>query len=347
MTAPGLAAVLANCTPFAIPLVTNFRGITHREGVLIVGPSGTGEFAPFLEHDDATAARWLASAIEAAWGHWPQAHRSEVPVNAIIPAVAADQAAAMTEQALREHGSMTVKVKVAAPGQTLADDLARVEAVRRAQRSHPHRGISEFQIRIDVNGVWGVTEAVTAIRELNVVAGGLEYVEQPCATLDELAQVRARVEVPIAADESIRTSADPKRAVTSGAVDIIVIKVPPLGGVNRALEICDQAAVPVVVSGAMDSSVGLASGIALAAALPDLPYACGLGTGALLVADVVDDPIVPSNGMLTVGRIEPDPDALAAAADRMDAERSQWWRDRLERAWHSGGQDLVGSLIKA
>lgn len=343
MTDQRLAAVLAGCTPFAIPLATQFRGITHREGLLIAGPSGTGEFAPFLEYDDVTAARWLASAIEAAWGSWPDAVRHEIPVNAIIPAVDPAQAAAMTTKAFIGSGSTTVKVKVAEVGQTMADDLARVEAVRSAQL---RAGVNDARIRIDVNGGWSVEQAVVAIRELDVVAGGLEYVEQPCATLTELAQVRDRVQVPIAADESIRSADDPMRAVASGAVDIIVVKVPPLGGVNRALEICAQAAVPIVVSGAMDSSVGLASGIALAAALPQLPYACGLGTGALLAADVVNDPVVPRDGVLRVGRIEPDAAALAAAAAGVSVERSQWWLDRVERAWNAGAQDIVGSLVR-
>lgn len=342
MTDQRLAAVLAGCTPFAIPLAHKFRGITRREGVLITGPRGTGEFAPFLEYGDAIAARWLASAIEAAWGQWPDAVRQEIGVNAIVPALAPAQAAAMTTRAFVDSGSTTVKVKVAESGQTLADDLARVDAIRSAQS---HAGVTDARIRIDVNGGWSVEEAVVAIRELDIVARGLEYVEQPCATLPELAAVRARVQVPIAADESIRTADDPLRAVASGAVDIIVVKVPPLGGVNRALEICERADVAVVVSGAMDSSVGLASGIALAAALPQLPYACGLGTGALLAADVVNEPVVARNGVLPVGRIEPDAEALAAATARLGSQQAMWWLQRVERAWHAGAKDLVGSLV--
>ncbi|NQU37898.1 MAG: o-succinylbenzoate synthase [Actinobacteria bacterium] len=344
MTDGRLAAVLAGCTPFAIPLATTFRGIAHREGMLLTGPSGTGEFAPFLEYDDATAARWLASAIEAAWGQWPAAVRSEIPVNAIIPALNPVQAATMTTRAFIDSGSTTVKVKVAEAGQTLDDDLARVAAVRSAQRA---AGIADARIRIDVNGGWNLAQAVTAIAELDNVAGGLEYVEQPCATLTELAALRKKVSTPIAADESIRTAEDPMRAVASGAADIIVVKVPPLGGVNRALEICEQAAVPVVVSGAMDSSVGLASGLALASALRELPYACGLGTGALLAADVVATPVVAREGRLSVRRIEPDPAALAEAAVRMGSAQAAWWRKRLERAWNAGANDLVGSLVTA
>ena len=188
---------------------------------------------------------------------------------------------------------------------------------------------------------------MTAIRELDVVAGGLEYVEQPGSTLEDLAQIRTQVHVPIAADESIRTARDPIAAVTSGAADIIVVKVPPLGGVNRALQICESAAVPVVVSGAMDSSVGLASGVALAAALPQLPYACGLGTGALLAADVVDSPVVPVAGVLPVARVEPTACALAAASERMDQSTRDWWTRRLERAWEAGASELVGSMVTA
>ncbi len=278
--------------------------------MILQGPSGYGEFAPFLEYDDETCARWLASAVEAAWGLWPAVLRSQVPVNAIVPAVAPDRAAQLARRAFLEDGCTTVKIKVAAQGEDLDDDLARIAAVAAQQRA---LGVPDPRIRIDVNGAWTPEEAIVAIPECDDVAGGLEYVEQPCAGIDELAFVRSRVDVAIAADESIRTAADPVAVVGRGAADIVVVKAAPLGGVERTLEVCAAAGVPVVVSGAMDSAVGLASGLAVAGALPVLPYACGLGTGALLAADLVAEPLVARNGVLDVGRIAPDAEALAVA----------------------------------
>ncbi|MEI6624088.1 MAG: o-succinylbenzoate synthase [Actinomycetes bacterium] len=337
-----LARVLADATPFALPLAVRFRGVEVREGVLLRGPSGWGEFAPFPEYDDVTASRWLACAVEAAYGQWPTARRSSVPVNAIVPAVPAQQAAALTYRAWVSDGCSTIKVKVAEKGQTLDDDIDRVSAVRAALSA---ASAYEPRIRIDANGAWSVHAAVSAIRELDQAAGGLEYVDQPCATMTELAAVRARVSVPVAADESIRTAADPILAARTGAADIVVIKVAPLCGVTLALEVAAAAGVPVVVSGAMDSSVGLAGGLAAAAALERLPYACGLGTGALFAEDLIAEPLRPRGGTLPVVRTEPDPAALERAIARVAPARRDWWLARLERAWFAGADVLVGALV--
>lgn len=342
MTDRRLGELLANATPFLLPLAEPFRGVTHREGVVIQGPSGFGEFAPFLEYDDVTCARWLASTIEASYGSWPVPRRSHIPVNAIVPAADPHTAARIAYRAFVGDGCRTVKVKVAERGQTLDDDVERVAAVRSAQQS---AAVPNPRIRVDANGAWSVDEAAIAIRELDAVAGGLEYVEQPCATLDELSELRRRVAVPIAADESIRNAGDPIRVARAGAVDIVVVKVPPIGGVRLALEVVAAAGIHVVVSGAMDSSVGLAAGIALAGAVDDLPYACGLGTGALLADDLVAHTVRPQGGTLAVRRIDPDAQKLADAADRLGAERAAWWRDRLTRAWEAGARELAGSLL--
>ena len=331
MTDRKLAEVLANATPFALPLAKPFRGVTHREGVILAGPSGFGEFAPFLEYDDETCARWLASAVEAAYGSWPDSRRGEVPVNAIIPALAPHDAAAMAYRGFVGDGCRTVKIKVAEVGQTLDDDVARVEAVRSAQQS---AAVPNPRIRVDANGGWSLADAAVAIRELDRAAGGLEYVEQ-----------RRVVSVPIAADESIRTAGDPIRAVQQQAADIVVVKVPPLGGVNLAREVVGAAGVPVVVSGAMDSAVGLAAGIALAASLEELPYACGLGTGALLARDLIANPLRPTRGVLGVTRVSPDQMMLATAKAELGAPRGQWWLERLTRAWDAGAGALAGRLL--
>lgn len=290
----------------AIPMRVPFRGITTREALLLRGPAGWGEFAPFTEYDDAEATAWLAAAIEAATVGWPAAVRTSVEVNATVPAVA-DVGPVLD----RFPGCRTAKVKVAQAGQSLREDVARVAAVRERVPN----------VRVDANGAWSVEEAVTALRAF----GELEYCEQPCATVEELAQVRSRVDVLIAADESVRKASDPLRVARAGAADVIVLKVAPLGGVARSLAIAQECGLPVVVSSALDTSVGIAAGVALAAALPSLPYACGLATTSLLAGDVVRSswvggaltPLVVDDGLV---------DRWAAAPDRRD-----WWLARYAR----------------
>ncbi|MGZ5408519.1 MAG: o-succinylbenzoate synthase [Aeromicrobium sp.] len=297
---------------FSIPMTTRFRGITVREGLIFEGSAGWSEFSPFLDYDNAESGPWAAAAIDSAQHDWPVPLRDTVPVNCIVPAVDPEAAARLV---LASNGCRTAKIKVADPGQALADDIARVGAVRDALGPGG-------KIRIDVNGLWSVDEAVVGINLLDRAAGGLEYAEQPCRTVEELAAVRRRVDVPIAADESIRKAADPMRVVELDAADIAVLKVQPLGGVQACLRIAQQIGIPVVVSSALETSIGLAAGIALAAALPELPYACGLATTSLLTADVVADPLVPVNGALPVGRTVADPERLAAvAADDETADR--------------------------
>lgn len=303
--------------PFTVPLHTRFRRVERRHGVLLHGAAGWGEFAPFDEYPAEVTARWLAAAMAAADEPFPTAVRTTVPVNSIIPAVVADRAAEMAVAA----GCRTVKIKVAEPGQSLADDLDRIAAVRSAMGP-------DVQIRVDANMAWDVPTAVHSIERL--AAHDLEYVEQPCATLEELAEVRRRVTVPIAADESIRTAQDPVRAAAAAAVDLIVVKVAPLGGVVRALEVVDAAGLPAVVSSAIDTSIGLSAGVALAAALPELPFACGLGTGLLLAADVTDNPLVPVNGEVAVGRIAPTRSLLDTAAPPPD--EAGWLLQRMAEA---------------
>ena len=283
---------------FRIPLRTRFRRVDAREGVLLEGAAGWGEFSPFPEYAPDVCARWWAAAVEAATSSFPIPLRDRIPVNATVPAVAPDQAAAI----VRASGCRTAKVKVAEPGQGEADDLGRVEAVRDALGP-------SGRLRVDANGAWDVDTAVRRIRLLDRFE--LEYAEQPCATLPELAAVRRRVDVPLAADESVRTAADPLRVAGLEAADIVVLKVQPLGGVAAALAVAEAAGLPTVVSSAVETSIGLAAGVALAAALPDLPYACGLGTAVLLAGDVVTDPLVPVDGELAVRRPLVDPDALA------------------------------------
>jgi O-succinylbenzoate synthase len=298
---------------FSIPMRTRFRGIDVREGMLLRGPAGWGEFSPFWDYDARESAPWLAAAREAAYDGWPAPRRTTIAVNVTVPATGPEQAAAIV---LSSHGCRTAKVKVGEPGQTEADDLARVEAVRDALGP-------DGRLRVDVNGGWDVDTAVRMIRLLDRF--GLEYVEQPCASVEELARVRRAVDVPVAADESIRRAEDPLRVARLGAADIAVLKVQPLGGVRACLRIAEQIGLPVVVSSALETSVGIAAGVALAAALPTLPYACGLATLALLDGDVTSDPFRVVDGALVVARPWPDlVDSVAAAEDT-----TRRWQERI------------------
>jgi len=306
-----LAGLLPTIRAFAIPLHNRFRGITVREGSLLHGPAGWGEFAPFTEYGPEESARWLASAIEAATIGWPAPVRYQIAVNATIPAVAPQAA----HDIAAGSGCRTAKVKVAEPGQSERDDVERVAAVRDALGA-------SGRIRVDANGGWDVDQAVSALRRLS--GYGLEYAEQPCATLAELARLRRAVDVPLAADESIRKASDPLAVRAAGAADIVVLKVAPLGGVRQGLQVAAEGGLPVVVSSAVDSSVGLAAGLALAAALPDLRYDCGLGTMQMLAGDVAVNPLLPENGRLPVRAVRVDDEALAPW-ERDPAP----WRDRI------------------
>ena len=323
----------------AIPTRTRFRGITVREAVIFDAPNGASEFSPFPEYDDAEASRWLAAALEFGWGTIPQPRRTSIAVNATVPAVAAAELPAVLA---RFPGCTTAKVKVAERGQTLADDVARVRAVREALGP-------DGLIRVDANGGWAVAEAHTAL--LALAEFGLDYAEQPCATVPELTELRRLLAeelrgagstpdrlnlgsnpVRIAADESVRKAEDPLAVARAGAADLLVVKAQPLGGINAALSIIEQAGLPVVVSSALDTSVGISMGLHLAAALPDgmLAGACGLGTVALLEGDVTRDFLLPEKGAIRVRRPELDTGLLKqyeAAADRQT-----WWQERVARS---------------
>lgn len=303
---------------YSVPMRTRFRGITVREGVLLRGSAesggqGWGEWSPFLEYDDEVAEPWLRCAEEAAAGDWPAPLRTSVPVNVTVPAVDAARAHVI----VTNGGCRTAKVKVAEPGQSPADDEARLEAVRDALGPGG-------RVRIDVNGLWDLDTALARIPVLDRAAGGLEYVEQPCATVEELAAVRRAVDVPVAADESIRRAADPYRVRDLEAADVAVLKVQPLGGVRACLRIAEDIGLPVVVSSALETSVGIAAGVALAAALPELPFACGLATVQLLANDVVTEPLLPVDGELPV-RVPVVDESLVAA----DPDRVAHWEARL------------------
>jgi O-succinylbenzoate synthase len=327
----GLPDGIHEAVPYAVPLRERFRGIDVREGVLLRGDAGWGDFCPFPEYGDDVARAWLATAVEAATTGWPAPVRDRVPVNVTVPAVGPRRA----YEIVAGSGCRTAKVKVADHPGSAAEDEARVEAVRAALGPGG-------AIRVDANGAWDVDEAVRALRALARAAGGLEYAEQPCATIEELAAVRRRVDVPVAADESIRRAEDPMRVAVAGAADVAVIKCTPLGGVRRALRVAaavaDAADLPVVVSSALETSVGLAAQLALAGALPRLDHACGLGTLELFTDDVVADAdqLHPHGGELAVPARPPAPDPGRVERLGQRDGRAEWWRARLARVSGEG-----------
>jgi len=321
---PPLTELLDALSVVQIPMRVRFRGVTAREAVLIRGPKGWGEFAPFPEYSDQESTRWLAAAIEAGWVGWPDPVRDAIPVNATVPAVPAGQVAGILA---RYDGCGTAKVKVAELGQSASDDVDRVAAVRDVMGS-------VARIRVDANGGWTVTEALEALRKLS--AYGLEYAEQPCATVEELRALRIGlayngIDVLVAADESIRRASDPMRVVREEAADIIVVKVAPLGGVRSALAIAQECGLPTVVSSALDTSVGIRAGLALAAALPALPFACGLSTVELMAGDVCGDSLVSAAGSIVLRDVRVDHQLLEQWQAPPDRER--WWRERVARCY--------------
>lgn len=324
---PDLTELLAAAIPVALPMRVRFRGIEVRETVLFRGPGGWGEFGPFGEYADAEAARWLAAGLGLAWGSWPEVVRDRVEVNATVPAVAPDRVASVLAGF---DGCRTVKVKVAERGQTVDDDVARVAEVRALLGG-------SGQVRVDANAAWSVDQAREALARLS--AYDLQYAEQPCAEVAQLAELRVQlardgIDVPIAADESVRRAEDPVRVAREGAADLVVVKVAPLGGVDAALAIVAECGLPAVVSSAIDSSVGIAAGVALAAALPELDHACGLGTLGLLAADVAARPLAPVDGAITVAdarAVLEAPTHPGLAAHELTGERREWWLDRLAR----------------
>lgn len=330
---PPLEELLDAARVVSVPLNVRFRGVEHREALLLHGPAGWGEFCPFLEYGPAEASRWLRSAVEAAWLPFPEARRAEIPVNATVPAVGPER---VPEVLARSRGTVReVKIKVAEKGQCLAEDLARVAAVA----EHAPGAV----LKMDANGGWTHAEALEAVRALAEFSPA--YVEQPVPTIEGLAAVRRAlreegIRVPIAADESVRKESDPLRVARAGAADLLVVKAAPLGGVRSALRVVAQAGLPAVVSSALETSVGMAAGLALAAALPELPHACGLGTASLLSGDVVADPLVPVDGLLPVGRTTPAEELL----ERWEAgpERRAWWLERLRLAYREAVRTTGG-----
>jgi o-succinylbenzoate synthase len=307
---------------FAIPVIGRVGSASMREGMLIEGPQGWGEFSPHDDCSDQDAVRWLTAAIEAGTVGWPDPVRGRVPISVTVPAVDPDRA----YEIAANTGCRTADVTVAESHGSLAEDLARLEAVRDAL------GV-DGAIRCDAKGMWDVDTAVSAITALAKAAGGLEYVEQPCRTFEELTAVRRRIDVPIATNVPIRQE-DPVRASLAGAADVAVLRCGPLGGARRALVVAEACGLPCVVASALETSIGLSAGLALAGALSELRFACGLGTTSLLSGDLVAGPrsLVPVDGYLPVAPMPPAPDPELVKQYAVTGEdRIAWWRERLRR----------------
>jgi o-succinylbenzoate synthase len=283
--------------PVRIPMRQRFRRVDHREAVLVRGPSGWGEFSPFPDYPPEVSTRWLAAALELACGELPEPGRQSVPVNVTVPATDPQTAVAL----VRESGASTAKVKIGDHKDSEAEDLERVRAVREALGPDGH-------LRVDVNASWDLD---TAVRRLQSLAEfDLQYVEQPVATVGEMKELRTRLPIPLAADELVRQSPHPLQVIEEGAADVLVLKVQPMGGVGRVLDLANRSTIPVVISSALETSVGMYGGLLAASLLDELPYACGLGTVALIEGDPTRQPLVPTDGMLDVRRPEPDPELL-------------------------------------
>lgn len=304
---------------FAIPARD---GATMHEGVLVEGPQGWGEFSPPPGCPDHLLVRWLTAATEPGTVGWPDARRGRVPVAVTVPAT--DPARA--HELVASSGCRTAAVEVADPAHTPADDVARIAAVRDALGP-------DGVIRCDAKGRWSVDAAVAAIPALDRAAGGLEFVQQPCRSTAELAAVRRRVDVRIAIHESLEQSlGDP---VLAQAADVAVLHCGSLGGARRALRIAESCGVPCTATSGVETSIGVAVGVALAGALPEFPFAGTLGSGSLLSADLVADSrrLVPVDGFLPVAPMSPAP--LPELLERYtvtDPARIRWWRSRLESA---------------
>ena len=319
-----LEDALASLRVVALPMKTKFRGIEARETALFEGPAGWAEFAPFIEYDARESLAWLESAIEAATIHVPAGKRTSIPVNATVPA--SNDEAEIEEILSWYPGVDTVKIKV---GTGIREDLARISWVRKV--------LPTAKIRVDVNGSWNVDDAIFNIRTIyGEVAGNfLEYVEQPVASLNELRELKERliVDVKIAGDEVLRKAEDPFAINLDGAIDVLMLKVSPLGGIKRSLVLAAHHKLPVVVSSALESVVGISYGLKLAAQLPEVNYACGLATSALMKADVGVIPI--ENGAMSVSTPEISLEKLEKL--KVSQERLEWWRNRITEVWRLRG----------
>ncbi len=322
MSAAILDEVLTSLHVLTLPMKVKFRGIETREIALFEGPFGWGEFSPFLEYGEVESLPWLMSGIEAAFVPTVNPIRQEISINATLPEI--DSKIRIAEILSWYPGCKTIKIKV---GSDLQRDLARIEIVRSLAPT--------AKIRVDVNGNWDVNYAQSALQAIFEITGEFfEYVEQPCGSIAELRELKRKLRAPIkiAGDELFRKTPDPFAVEIAGAIDIMILKAAPLGGIRRSLALAEHHGLPAVISSALESAVGIAHELRLAAALPELRYDSGLGTGALFVSDVGNNEI--SNGSISLQPLIPSAKSLSDFAAL--PERKTWWQDRIRNTWASG-----------
>jgi O-succinylbenzoate synthase len=299
----------------SIPVKYNFRQIKNREIALFEGPQGWSEFSPFIEYNNKESATWLKAALEAATTPAPRPIRDEVAVNAILPNIKVDQVSSLLASF---NGCTTIKVKV---NDFVNDHLLLQEVLR---------NIPGAKFRLDVNGGWNLEEAIDNLRNYaQEFSEQIDYVEQPCRDIADLKSLGQMVKIPLAVDESIRKNLGSDLTKLKDVADVAIIKWAPTGGFKSALEVIEKIQLPVVVSSALDSSVGISHGLSLAAAIPNLYGPCGLATVALLAADVTSQPLIAENGVIKNRRVIPDLIEVYEA----EPARLRWWQDRVNEIY--------------
>ena len=304
----------------SIPVKNTFRGIKSREIALFEGPAGWSEFSPFLEYDNKQSAIWMKAALEAATKPAPTPLRNEVMVNATLPNIKPGE----VEKVLSNFdGCTTIKIKI---NDFTIDRELLIESLKH---------VPNARFRLDINGGWTLDEAIVNLKNYEgEFAGLIDYVEQPCIDIADLKVLKNETGIKIAVDESIRKFLGSDLTKLKDVADIAVIKWAPSGGINAALDLIKQISLPVVVSSALDSSVGISHGLALACAIPNLYGACGLATVALLEGDVTSDSLLASKGVIANHKITPD----RISEFKVDNHRQKWWQDRADLIYE-------GSLI--
>jgi len=304
----------------SIPVKNTFRGIKSREIALFEGPAGWSEFSPFLEYDNKQSAIWMKAALEAATKPAPTPLRNEVMVNATLPTIKPGE----VEKVLSNFdGCTTIKIKI---NDFTIDKELLIESLKH---------VPNARFRLDINGGWTLDEAIVNLKNYEgEFAGLIDYVEQPCIDIADLKVLKNETGIKIAVDESIRKFLGSDLTKLKDVADIAVIKWAPSGGINAALDLIKQISLPVVVSSALDSSVGISHGLALACAIPNLYGACGLATVALLEGDVTSDSLLASKGVIANHKVTPD----RISEFKVDNQRQKWWQDRADLIYE-------GSLI--
>ncbi len=301
----------------SIPTKTNFRGITNREVAIFSGSEGWSEFSPFVEYSNRESSTWLRAAVEASNTPWPHLYRKSIPINATLPNVSPEKVAGVLKNF---EGCTTVKIKI-------DNFISGAELVEETLNILPGT-----KIRLDVNGSWSLDEALLYLYDFHLRFGNVfEYIEQPCTSFDDLVKLKSEIPMKIALDESIRKNLDSDLSDLAKAGDVAIIKWAPSGGFASAHEIANTVCLPVVISSALDTGIGISHSLALAGSFENLDFACGLGTVALLESDICEPALIPTQGFLDVNRVEPN----FALVEKYQAseDRQEWWKNRVADIW--------------